>query len=125
MKTKYLLFTFIGLIGVGLVNSAWRLHASESLYGACLSGDESAAKMWLRLGADPDFRFDGTSLPLSATTNRLDFGMSKVLLEAGANPSLTNECKPIYKRVKDMKLRELLERYRSPNTGGTAEDCRK
>lgn len=103
----------------------WRTNASESLYGACLSGDEAAVRRWLRRGADPNFRFDGDALPIYEAVKRGDRSVVEALLRAGANPNLTYGCQPLSTITRDPKIRSLLERYRTVNEGGLPEDCRR
>ena len=110
--------------GVALALFLWRTNASESLYLACQSEGEADVRYWLAHGADPNFRFDGGDLPLHAAVERGDYPMVRTLLDAGANPRLTNGCERIGEGASE-KIRSLLERYGTKNLGGIPEDCLK
>lgn len=114
----------IGLIPLLIVTViVLRFHASESLFDACLRGNESDVRDWLGRGGDPNFRFDGTALPLAAAVKKGDARIVAILLGNGANPSLTEGCVKLSSMTKNPVILDLLSDYKSRNKGGLGEVC--
>jgi ankyrin repeat protein len=64
---------------------------SSALHKACLDGNVDIVRMLLEKGSPLDGRDDQGFTPLLAAASQRHFEIVKMLLELGANPSLSNE----------------------------------